>query len=56
MARVKKTKTEKKVETRPQSKEVLQARAGAECQRETKVKSRRPNNTSRRAVEVDGGY
>jgi len=35
MARVKKTKTEKKVETRPQSKEVLQARAGAECQRET---------------------
>ena len=55
MARVKKTKTEKKVETRPQSKEVLQARTGAECQRETKVKSRRPNHT-RRAVEEDGRH
>lgn len=54
MARVKKTKTEKKVETRPQSKEVLQARTGAECQRETKIKSRRPNHTRRRAVEEDG--
>ena len=39
MAHVKKTKIEEKVETRPQSKEVLQARAGAECQRKQRSRA-----------------